>query len=250
MAQRIHFKTPGDLLVYPLVVAISLIAKLTSNFTLLEPDFVGRLMASIYNRGHVSNGILPAPLNRDIARQVIGPGGKYFRMTTENCRVDFIWHDKATNNFLFFGGHKAVIKAMYIINHRIQMCTERNEAQPTVLEEPNADERSTSAYERSTSADERSTTSTDEEPSDDQAYDCFYCLKQSDVRLKKCGNCKNARYCDRECQKADWKNHKGECMENGLDANKRFIPPFHHSILLSSVMMIRNIGVIHNTGFG
>ena len=193
--QRIHFNVASK----STEVAISLIAKLTGNFTLLEPEFVGRLMAGIYARGYASNGILPAPLKTDICRQVIGPGGKYFRMTTENCRVDFIWHDKATNNFLFFGGHKEVIKAMYIINHRIQMCTERSEAQPTVLEEPNADERSIS---------------TEEEPSDDQTHDCFYCLKQSDVRLKKCGNCKNARYCDRACQKADWQNHKSECLEN------------------------------------
>ena len=191
MAQRIRFNVTSK----STEVAISHIAKLTNNFELFLPNFVGRLVAGIYNRGYASHGVLPAPLNLDICRQVIGSGGKYLHVTTDKCQVDFIWHDKESNTFLFFGGHKGVIKAMYAINHRIKICTER-QAEGVVCpsEEPSDQEVPT--------------------PSDDQAYDCFYCLEHSDVRLKKCSNCKVARYCDSVCQKADWKNHKCECLEN------------------------------------
>ena len=179
MAQRIRFNVTSK----SIEGAISHIAKLTSNFELFLPNFVGRLVVGIYNRGYARYGVLPAPLNLDICRQVIGSGGKYLHLTTDKCQVDFIWHDKESNTFLFFGGHKAVIKAMYAINHRIKICTERQSDQEVPT------------------------------PSDNK-YDCFYCLKHSDVRLKKCSNCKVARYCDSVCQKADWKNHKCECLEN------------------------------------
>jgi len=31
--------------------------------------------------------------------------------------------------------------------------------------------------------------------------------------FSKCGNCKNRRYCSEECQRADWKIHKQECIK-------------------------------------
>jgi len=46
---------------------------------------------------------------------------------------------------------------------------------------------------------------------------CHYCLKISSfqgnetITLNKCTGCNFARYCDRECQKKAWKDHKGEC---------------------------------------
>ena len=165
----------------------SLIAKLTRNFTLLEPEFVGRLMVRIYNRGYAVKGILPAPLNRDIACRVIGSGGRYLRLTTEKCQIDFIWQDNTTNTFIFFGDHAGVIKAMNVINHRIKICSERSERSER-HEEPLV--------------------------ADETKYDCFNCLKHSDTPLKKCDNCKVARYCDRECQKCHWKNHIRVCQRH------------------------------------
>lgn len=32
------------------------------------------------------------------------------------------------------------------------------------------------------------------------------------VKLMKCANCKGATYCSRECQKKDYKRHKGMCL--------------------------------------
>ena len=39
---------------------------------------------------------------------------------------------------------------------------------------------------------------------------CNYCHEKSND-LKKCGSCKKAKYCNIECQKNDWVNHKKNC---------------------------------------
>ncbi|KAJ7600592.1 hypothetical protein C8J56DRAFT_12874 [Mycena floridula] len=40
---------------------------------------------------------------------------------------------------------------------------------------------------------------------------CPRCLPETVTALKTCA-CHLARYCDADCQKADWKNHKSECL--------------------------------------
>lgn len=45
---------------------------------------------------------------------------------------------------------------------------------------------------------------------------CASCGKES-VWLYFCGGCKVTRYCDENCQKADWENHKNTCV--GLNDN-------------------------------
>lgn len=39
---------------------------------------------------------------------------------------------------------------------------------------------------------------------------CDNC-KKTDTSLKRCVKCKSAAYCDRDCQKAHWKQHKKDC---------------------------------------
>ncbi len=39
---------------------------------------------------------------------------------------------------------------------------------------------------------------------------CDLCFAKSE-ELQRCSNCKFARYCNRECQKSAWKDHKIEC---------------------------------------
>lgn len=47
-----------------------------------------------------------------------------------------------------------------------------------------------------------------------KVYDCSGCLKcEVGVRFKICHDCKQNRYCSSECQKADWENHKADCLE-------------------------------------
>lgn len=45
----------------------------------------------------------------------------------------------------------------------------------------------------------------------DQAKSCDACGKE--CVPSKCGGCGKARYCGKECQKSDWKNHKEECKK-------------------------------------
>ncbi len=58
------------------------------------------------------------------------------------------------------------------------------------------------------------------EPSGDNVCDeskvtCFFChaVDPSAVRMKRCSRCGVARYCDTQCQKRDWRNHKPACEE-------------------------------------
>ncbi|CAB4036494.1 Stress-induced-phospho 1, partial [Paramuricea clavata] len=46
-------------------------------------------------------------------------------------------------------------------------------------------------------------------PLQDVSEICFFCHKQG--QLKKCTRCFTAKYCNRECQRSDWKRHKNNC---------------------------------------
>lgn len=72
-------------------------------------------------------GYIPAPPNSDITRCVIGKNGYYFKMTTTLSEVGFIWHNRSTNNFLFWGTSiYRVVKAMNSIRWRIHKCYLKN----------------------------------------------------------------------------------------------------------------------------
>ena len=40
---------------------------------------------------------------------------------------------------------------------------------------------------------------------------CSVCGSPGPGRLKICSRCKSVHYCSRDCQKKDWKQHKGYC---------------------------------------
>jgi hypothetical protein len=42
-------------------------------------------------------------------------------------------------------------------------------------------------------------------------HGCQKCAKGGQTKLFKCGSCQSVRYCSKECQKADWKEHKVLC---------------------------------------
>ena len=45
------------------------------------------------------------------------------------------------------------------------------------------------------------------------------CTSTVNSKFKKCGNCKQARYCSRECQVADWSDHKTTCYKIGEEVD-------------------------------
>lgn len=53
--------------------------------------------------------------------------------------------------------------------------------------------------------------------------ECWHCHKTEERALeiyKRCGNCREAIYCSRECQKSDYKGHKKFCAEK-LEERKK-----------------------------
>ena len=43
---------------------------------------------------------------------------------------------------------------------------------------------------------------------------CGFCKKTNkSVNLKFCNQCRYTKYCDKQCQKSDWKNHKETCLD-------------------------------------
>ncbi|KZT39859.1 hypothetical protein SISSUDRAFT_571788 [Sistotremastrum suecicum HHB10207 ss-3] len=46
-------------------------------------------------------------------------------------------------------------------------------------------------------------------------YNCSWCLNPSAV-MRKCAVCESTRYCDKECQKRDWKAHKKVCKSQEI----------------------------------
>jgi len=51
--------------------------------------------------------------------------------------------------------------------------------------------------------------------------ECSYCKKTGE--MKTCGRCHNAKYCDSECQKKHFKDHKTGCKDFGLERFKALI---------------------------
>ena len=68
-------------------------------------------------------GYIPAPPHSQVTRRVIGKDGYFFKMTTALSGVEFIWHDRVTNMFLFWGSSVfKVVRAMNSIRWRIHKC--------------------------------------------------------------------------------------------------------------------------------
>lgn len=102
--------------------AIDQINLLTDNFDPkygISTEFRQTLVDNISSNPTLLQGFLYAPSDPDVTRQVIGKGGCYFHMTTQNCNIHFIWHDRNTNRFLFWGDKYPLIHAMKIIHSRI-----------------------------------------------------------------------------------------------------------------------------------
>ena len=84
-----------------------------------DPDFSMEEMGSrLLRNDNISRGFMYAPTDEHITRRVIGENGYFFKMTTENTKINFMWHDRDKNIFYFWGHQKNVINAMNKIYER------------------------------------------------------------------------------------------------------------------------------------
>ena len=73
---------------------------------------------------------LEADRNSDIMKQVIGTSGRYFKLTTKNYGVEFIWYNIEKNKIEFYGYNVNNIEnAKQFILMRIKMINNRMNAQ-------------------------------------------------------------------------------------------------------------------------
>ena len=100
------------------------IRDLTADVSNISPEFMNSLYNKMIDRFNIERptvfSYLPAPASSEVSKKVIGGGGYYFKLTTTNCGVDFIWHDRMNNSFLFWGpSNFRLIRALNIIRSRI-----------------------------------------------------------------------------------------------------------------------------------
>jgi hypothetical protein len=103
--------------------ALGHIVRLTNRFQGMDKHFVYQLQMKIGSRLTTTFGYLPVPLEASKVKQVIGKDGYYFKLTTNNTGVDFIWHDRVENFFCFWGAKENVLQAMRIIQGRVNKYT-------------------------------------------------------------------------------------------------------------------------------
>jgi hypothetical protein len=98
------------------------IRQLTANSS---NEYIAQVLSRLDYRHNVRQkptifGYLPAHIDVDLLKQIIGHRGHYLKLTTVNTGVDLIWHDRANNTFLFWSSsnYKAV-RAMSLLQKRI-----------------------------------------------------------------------------------------------------------------------------------
>ena len=106
------------------------IASLTHDFYDLPHEIADWILWDINSRQFTSFGYIPAPPNVEMVKQIIGIDGYYLKLTTANCGVDFIWHNRVSNEFHFWGEYKRCIKAMNEIRYRICKMVENYKIKP------------------------------------------------------------------------------------------------------------------------
>jgi len=98
------------------------ICRLTEDLELLEPEYRRNMLQRI--RGHAWGtavyGEYPAPPDVEAQKLIIGKGGYYFKITTQNTGIYLIWHNRLRNIFGFWAPDKdTLFLAMNLIRSRL-----------------------------------------------------------------------------------------------------------------------------------
>ena len=73
---------------------------------------------------------------------------------------------------------------------------------------------------------------------------CVQCFKMA-TKMLRCAGCKWARYCDRVCQKADWRTHRTECCpDHSLPKYQRSIPYQRAKVCHSCRIIDRRVAML------
>jgi len=91
----------------------------------MDKAFIDALKVKLSEDGSVFRTELNAPEDSVITRKVIGRGGYYFHLTTQNSGVFFIWHDRLTSKFIIWGPEYNAKQARGILSYRIKIVTQR-----------------------------------------------------------------------------------------------------------------------------
>jgi len=76
---------------------------------------------------------------------------------------------------------------------------------------------------------------------------CVQCFKMA-TKMLRCAGCKWARYCDRVCQKADWRTHRTECCpDHSLPKYQRSIP-YQSWVYESCLNISRRVAILTQRG--
>jgi ankyrin repeat protein len=71
-----------------------------------------------------------------------------------------------------------------------------------------------------------------------RACDC--CLLAGAATMQYCSRCKNAAYCNAECQRSDWKRHKAECSE--MNSERQLVKsPLHLAAGSGNLAEVENL---------
>jgi hypothetical protein len=88
--------------------------------TIDKNEYIQSLIDDIDNAQYIYYGNIPTPEDDEITRIVIGKGGCYFYLTTEMNDILFIWHNRDTKRFEFWGLKPSnVVASMRAIDGRI-----------------------------------------------------------------------------------------------------------------------------------
>ena len=87
----------------------------------LKNEYIESMRTRLEARGYSYRGFLRVPDNDEgLIKRVIGKNGYYFYLTTERNQLDFIWYDRFTHQFLFWGDKPNLIRGMSIMLSRLQ----------------------------------------------------------------------------------------------------------------------------------
>ena len=69
---------------------------------------------------------------------------------------------------------------------------------------------------------------------------CDGCHRAGAATMQYCGSCRNAAYCNVECQRSDWKRHKADCSH--MNSQRRIAKsPFHLASSRGNLTEVQNL---------